>query len=182
MDFSAIQIASTTAADLEHICRLWNNGAVMAFVGYPQGLGITLPELTIWLTHIQANPLVRHYSIYRGPGEYCGETFYHIDSEHDLAALDIKLMPAAQGSGLGAFALSFAIDALFSRQIFSRAYVDPHPENTRAWRLYERLGFIVRPRPQHLEPFATYLEVTQLSFTPAPAYTEQKTRLLPSLT
>lgn len=179
MDFSTIQIVPTTAVDLERICQLWNNSAVMAFVGYPQGLGITLPELTVWLTRIQANPLVRHYSIYRGPDEYCGETFYHIDSEHGLAALDIKLMPDAQGSGLGAFALSFAIDALFSRQIVSRAYVDPHPENARAWRLYDRLGFIVQPRLQHLEPFATYREVTPQSFMPSLAYVKQKARLLP---
>jgi RimJ/RimL family protein N-acetyltransferase len=179
MDFSTIQIAPTTPADLEHICQLWNNGAVMAFVGYPQGMGITLPELTVWLTRMQANPLVRHYSIYRGADEFCGETFYHIDGEHNLAALDIKLMPAAQGSGLGAFVLSFAIDALFSRQIVSRAYVDPHPENTRAWRLYERLGFIVQPRPQHLESFPTYLEVTPQSFMPSPAYVKQKRRLPP---
>ena len=57
--------------------------------------------------------------------------------------------------------------------------LDPHPENTRAWRLYERLGFIVQPRPQHLESFPTYLEVTPQSFMPSPAYVKQKRRLPP---
>jgi len=31
----------------------------------------------------------------------------------------------------------------------------------KAWRLYERLGFISKPRPEYLEEWETYLEITR---------------------
>jgi hypothetical protein len=46
---------------------------------------------------IQNRPKVNHFSIYED-GEYCGETNYAIDTEHNnSASLDIKLFGFAQG-------------------------------------------------------------------------------------
>ncbi|MFY9130488.1 MAG: hypothetical protein ACOYH0_03055 [Saccharofermentanales bacterium] len=51
-----------------------------------------------WLNWmIQNRPKVNHFSIYED-GEYCGETNYAIDTEHNnSASLDIKLFGFAQG-------------------------------------------------------------------------------------
>lgn len=156
-----ITIKQTGPEDLDNIQSLWNNGAVMGFVGFPEGLGICSLKLEAWLETLKRNRSSRHYSIYEGGIGYCGETWYGIDTEHGLAALDIKLLPEAQGRGIAAFALSFSIDEAFSDCSVSRVYVDPDPDNVRAWKLYDQLGFVSAKRPDFLEPWDTYLEITR---------------------
>ncbi|NLC94884.1 MAG: hypothetical protein GX676_04250 [Bacilli bacterium] len=41
MNYSEIMIKETTEEDLDNIMTLWNNGEVMKYVGFPEGLGIT---------------------------------------------------------------------------------------------------------------------------------------------
>lgn len=166
MNKDQILIKETGEEDLNNIMELWNNGEVMYYVGYPEGLGITMANLVSWLHKLYKNNLSRHYSIYHKELGYCGETFYSVDKEHDLAALDIKLLPKAQGRGIGAYALSYAVSQVFYKELADRAYVDPHPDNRKAWNLYEKLGFLSKPRPVFLDPYETYLEVTKDTFKP----------------
>ena len=147
--------------------KLWNNGQVMFYVGFPRGLGVTIERLQQWLNGVNQNIFRRHYSVYAEDIGYCGETFYDIDHEHDLAILDIKLLPKAQGKGIAAYAFSHVIDQVFSNNLASKAKVDPHPDNKKAWELYEKLGFISKPRPEYLEDYPTYLEVTPDTFKSA---------------
>lgn len=161
MEGKRIIVRETRPEDLDNIQSLWNNGAVMAAVGFPEGLGICSMKLETWYEHQTTDSSSRHYSIYESDFGYCGETWYGIDREHGLAALDIKLMPQAQGRGIAAYALSHAISAAFSDDLVSRVYVEPDPDNSRAWRLYERLGFVSAPRPGFLEAWDTYLELTR---------------------
>ncbi|PKO04697.1 MAG: GNAT family N-acetyltransferase [Chloroflexi bacterium HGW-Chloroflexi-3] len=156
-----IIIKETSKEDLLNIMSLWNDGKVMSFVGYPLGLGMTLPKLIDWLTWAISKPYRCHYSIYQHEVGYCGETFYHVDGKHKTAALDIKLLPEAQGKGIAEYALRFAIEQAFFQGKGKRVYVDPHPDNVKAWNLYRKLGFISKPRPKYLEPWDTYLEITR---------------------
>jgi len=48
-----------------------------------------------------------------------------------------------------------------NHDLATKAYVDPNPANKKAWALYEKLGFISKPRPEFLPPDETYLEVTK---------------------
>jgi len=162
-----IRIKETNQADLPNIMQLWNNGQVMFYVGFPQGLGVTMERLQQWLEGINQDTDSKHYSIYAQDIGYCGETFYRIDREHDLAILDIKLLPRAQGKGIAAYALSCTIDHVFSNSLASKAYADPHPKNKKAWNLYAKLGFVSKPRPKFLEKGSTYLEVTPETFKSA---------------
>jgi RimJ/RimL family protein N-acetyltransferase len=156
-----IIIKQTSAEDLENVMSLWNSGEVMSYVGFPEGLGITLEKLQKWLKWAISKPGRCHYSIYADGIGYCGETFYNVDAEHKTAALDIKLLPEARGRGIAAYALTFAIGRAFNDGNADRVYVDPHPDNANAWRLYEKLGFISKPRPAYLEEWETYLEITR---------------------
>lgn len=156
-----INIRETKKEDLLNIMELWNNGEVMHYVGFPNGLGIKLEDLERWLSRVNQHELRKHYSIYTDELGYCGETFYDIDTVHDLATLDIKLFPKAQGKGIASYALSFAISQVFEHNLATRAYVDPNPENKKAWKLYDKLGFIRKPRPDFLEPYEIYLEITK---------------------
>lgn len=161
MEGKRIIIRETGPEDLDNLQSLWNNGAVMASVGFPEGLGICSMKLEAWFERQGEDMSSRHYSVYDAEIGYCGETWYGIDREHGLAALDIKLMPEAQGRGIAAYALFHAIRAAFSDLLVTRVYVEPDPENSRAWKLYERLGFVPAIRPDFLGPWDTYLELTR---------------------
>lgn len=159
-----IIIKRTAENDLVNVMDLWNNGKVMFYVGFPDGLNTTIDEMKQWLNKINQNELCRHYSIYTEDIGYCGETFYSVDLKHDLASLDIKLLPEAQGKGIAEYALSYAINQVFSNNLATRAYVEPHPQNKKAWNLYNKLGFISKARPEFLEKWDTYLEITKDKF------------------
>ncbi len=153
-----IKIKETSREDLENVMKLWNDGEVMFYVGFPEGFNTNVEKLTGWLKWAISKPERCHYSIYAEGVGYCGETFYDVDDEHKSAALDIKLLPCSRGKGIASKALRFAIKKAFEDGQAESVYVDPHPENLKAWALYEKLGFECKPRPEYLEEGDTYLE------------------------
>lgn len=162
-----IDIHLTGEDDLENVQALWADPAVMCYVGFPEGLHVTMPYLKEkWLPWVQNAPRRQNYSIYRPEGSFCGETFYDVDYT-GLAAMDIKLLPRARGKGIAYAALSYALTLAFSSGGAKRAYVDPNPENQKALALYAALGFLPAARPAHLEdpgcPYV-YLEMTRESW------------------
>ena len=154
-------IRETSKCDFENLMSLWNNGAVMSFVGYPEGTNTTLDEMDEWLEWAIKKPYRCHYSIYNDDIGYCGETFYNLDIETGTACLDIKLLPASQGKGIAQAALIFAINKAFDIGNAERVYVEPHPDNHKAWALYEKVGFKSKPRPTYLYKADTYIEITK---------------------
>ena len=148
---SEIVIKRTGAEDLENVQKLWADGDVMRFVGFPEGLRQTDEDMRGWYRWIESNrPAIDHYSVFED-GVYCGETFYEIDEERKSAAMDIKLFSFARGRGIATKALSFAIKEAFSHGA-ELVWVDPDPRNEKAIALYERLGFKTEKMPAHLIP------------------------------
>ena len=144
-----IEIRETSEEDIGNVRRLWADGDVMKFVGFPEGLHETEEQMRAWFGWITANrPMVEHYSIFEN-GVYCGESFYEIDAEHKSAALDIKLFKAARGRGIAAKALTHAIEQAFEHGA-ERVWVDPNPQNAKAIALYEKLGFKRKDAPEYL--------------------------------
>ncbi|MBU1144975.1 MAG: GNAT family N-acetyltransferase [Firmicutes bacterium] len=135
-----IRFIKTTESDLENILSLWNDGEVMKYVGFPEGLHMTLDKLKVWLERVNAKKDTLHYSIY-SKDTYFGETYYSLNENEEVASLDIKLKKAARGKNIAYQALSFCIDQLFLNTNALRAKVDPSMENDKAIRLYKRLGF-----------------------------------------
>lgn len=157
----------TSEADLPDLMALWNDGRVMRFVGFPDGLEATPESMAAWLRRLDADASRRHSSIHAAHLGFCGETFYAIDAAHDLATLDVKLRPEAQGRGIASAALTRVLSEIFDGGLAGRAYVDPSRHNAPALRLYERLGFVEAARPPWLEepaPDALYLEITPETF------------------
>lgn len=150
MNTGSIEIRQTREEDLPFLQALWADGDVMRFVGFPNGLKMTLDEMRHWLQRIeQGRPMCDHYSIYENK-MYCGETFYQVDIRHDhLASLDIKLFSEFRGRGIAYRSLRFAIEKAFANSA-GKVYVDPSRENSKALRLYEHLGFTEAPMPAHL--------------------------------
>ena len=155
-----IQIKETNKINLKDIQRLWADGEVMFFVGFPNGLHQTDEEMQNWFSWITKNrPNLNHYCIFEND-VFCGETFYQIDEEHECsAALDIKLFKFARGRGIASKALSFAIQEAFNHGA-KKVWVDPNPNNVKAISLYERLGFKRKDMPKHLiDPEGKYTSI-----------------------
>ncbi len=146
-----IEIKETRVEDLENVRRLWADGDVMRFVGFPDGLHKTHEEMLEWYRRLDSRrPGTEHYSVFED-GVYCGEAYYRIEKEHDnAAALDIKLFGFARGRGIATEALSFAVKEAFAHGA-ETVWVDPDPENLKAIALYERLGFKRAKMPEHLK-------------------------------
>lgn len=144
-----ITIKETTKADIPNVQRLWADGDVMQFVGFPEGLQETDEAMQAWFRQlVQNRPADNHYSIFED-GTYCGEASYSLDREYGSASLDIKLFGYARGRGVATQALSYAMEAAF-RHGATTVWVDPHPTNAKAIALYERLGFQVKEMPVHV--------------------------------
>ena len=144
-----IEIRKTTELDVKNVQRLWADGDVMRFVGFPEGLHETDEAMQEWIGNVIAHrPNTNHYSIYED-GEYCGETGYGIDKEQESAWLDIKLFRFARGRGIATKALLYAMEEAF-RNGAKTVWVDPDPENAKAIALYERLGFVQKEMPEHV--------------------------------
>lgn len=133
-----ININKTKQSDLVFLRDLWNNGDVMKWVGFPNGLGITEEKMNSWYQHLVSSTTSVHFSIYHEEN-YCGETFFRI--EEDVASLDIKLDPAYQGKGIGSYALTYCIMQVFMKYPDMKVKVDPNIGNNSAINLYTKLGF-----------------------------------------
>ena len=144
-----IEIREATPEDVENVQRLWADGDVMKYVGFPEGLSETEESIReMILRTAAARPQRNYYAIFED-GVYCGETSYDIDRDTESASLDIKLFRFARGRGVATKALSFAMAEAF-RSGAKTVWVDPDPENEKAIALYKRLGFEKKPMPAHV--------------------------------
>ena len=144
-----IEIREATTEDVKNVQRLWADGDVMKYVGFPEGLSETEESIgEMILRTAAARPQRNYYAVYED-GVYCGETYYDIDEDTKSASLDIKLFRFARGRGIATKALSFAIAEAFKNGA-ETVWVDPDPENAKAIALYERLGFEKKPMPAHV--------------------------------
>ena len=162
-----LTIKETESYDLENTRRLWADGEVMKFVGFPNGLEKSPEDMKAWLEWIAQNrPRTKHFSIYED-NAYCGEAFYDINGQTGRAALDIKLFPAARGKGIAKVGLMYAIREAFENGARS-VYVDPNPENERALKLYESIGMVKKDMPDELRepeyPGFLFYELTNEEF------------------
>ena len=144
-----IEIREATPEDVKNVQRLWADGDVMKYVGFPEGLSETEENIRGMILRTAANrPRSNYYAIYED-GVYCGETSYDIDEDTKSASLDIKLFRFARGRGIATKALSFVVKEAFENGA-ETVWVDPDPEHAKAIALYERLGFVRKPMPAHV--------------------------------
>lgn len=144
-----VTIKETAREDIKNLQRLWADGDVMRFVGFPDGLHETDEAMQRWLEGLNAaRPTENHFSIYEN-GKYCGEAGYGLDKKHSSAWLDIKLFGYARGRGIATQAISYAMEEAF-RNGARTVWVDPDPQNVKAIALYERLGFKQKDMPEHV--------------------------------
>ena len=143
-------IKNAEQEDCKQLVSWWNDGAVMAHAGFPNGLG-TNEEKVQKQIEADSDDTRRHLVIWYD-GNRIGEMSYANlgDSleetgedtiENRTADIGIKICnPTFQEKGLGKIVLSMLIRELFSRG-YTKIVLDTNLKNKRAQHVYERLGF-----------------------------------------
>lgn len=127
-----IRIRQTELTDVKQLVTWWNDGAVMAHAGFPNGLGTTEEKV---IAGLRSDRLVIEED-----GRLIGECCYR-PTEEMVAEIGIKICePDCQNRGVGRIVLSILISWLFE-QGYSKIVLDTNLTNERAQHVYESLGF-----------------------------------------
>ena len=127
-----ILLRDATKTDAKQLAEWWNDGAVMAHAGFPNGLGTTAEEV--------AEDIGIGALIIEEVGRPIGEANYRIVDDK-VAEIGIKICETdCQNRGLGRIILSMLISWLFE-QGFEKIVLDTNLTNLRAQHVYESLGF-----------------------------------------
>lgn len=125
------------AGDAPLLCSWWNDGALMAHAGFPQGLGITVREVALQLGKDAAS----HRMILLEEGRPVGEAVWR--PKGGAAEIGIKIcVPSARGRHLGTQYLHALLRMLFGQYGFEVICLTTAAENGRARHVYEKLGFV----------------------------------------
>lgn len=133
-----ITIRNAVPEDAPLLAAWWNDGAVMAHAGFPNGLGTTADKVAQELAQDSDNTRRRLILLF---GQVpIGEMVYR-NLGNQAAEIGIKICKQQyQEKGIGRVALSMLIKHLF-RTGYTRILLDTDLNNTRAQHVYEMLGF-----------------------------------------
>ena len=125
-------IRQAVVADAKQLTAWWNDGAVMAHAGFPNGLGTTEEEVIGGLGN--GRMVIEESDRLIGECNYCNVA-------DGVAEIGIKICETdCQNRGVGRKVLSMLIGWLF-RNGYSKIVLDTNLTNTRAQHVYESLGF-----------------------------------------
>lgn len=152
-----VRIRPVCYDDLLFLRQLWNDGAVMRYHGYPDGMHVTEAGMEHWWSQSQAGQHPHatdgvlaspHCLITLADGTAIGEFSYSIDAQQ-RARVDLRLVPEQQGHGYAVETLRLALCELFATTVVSKIVVEPSPDNAPAMKLLRRCGFITAPTDNH---------------------------------
>lgn len=132
IQYENLTIRLAKASDAKQLTAWWNDGAVMAHAGFPNGLGTTEEEVIKGLGNGRMVILESDRLI--------GECNYR-DIADGVAEIGIKICETdCQNRGVGRKVLSMLIGWLL-RNGYSKIVLDTNLTNKRAQHVYESLGF-----------------------------------------
>ena len=126
-------IRQAVVADAKQLTAWWNDGAVMAHAGFPNGLGTTEEEVIEGLGNGRM--------VIEESDRLIGECNYRNIAD-GVVEIGIKICNSNyQEKGLGRIILSIFIKELFNMG-YDKIILDTNLKNKRAQHVYEILGFI----------------------------------------
>lgn len=143
-----IKIRNISIEDIPQFVKWWNNGDLMADVGFKKGLGITEEKLFKDFTKEIADP-----DIYRERRRYVvmdikdnrpiGELAYgQLDLIQKKCGIGVKICELVyQGKGYGQDTLITFMNYLYNHFGLQKIEIDTLADNTRALSLYKKVGF-----------------------------------------
>jgi RimJ/RimL family protein N-acetyltransferase len=101
-----LNVRAATLADVDLYDSLWNNPRVMAYVGFPHGLGISQAEIQERLSRPEGDKFGRLLVVeLKTTGQAIGECWMGRPDEQGIAEPDVKLLPEFWGVSLHAHRL-----------------------------------------------------------------------------
>ena len=138
LTYKDITIRNATISDALQLANWWNDGAVMAHAGFPNGLGTTAEKVAAGLANDSDNTRRRLILLFKN--KPIGEMVYR-NMGDKTADIGIKICESShQEQGIGRAALSLLIRCLFDSG-YQKITLDTNLRNTRAQHVYEKLGF-----------------------------------------
>ena len=132
IQYENLTIRQAEVADAKQLTAWWNDGAVMAHAGFPNGLGTTEEEVIEGLGNGRM--------VIEESDRLIGECNYRNVAD-GVAEIGIKICETdCQNRGVGRRVLSMLIGWLFGNG-YSKIVLDTNWTNTRAQHVYESLGF-----------------------------------------
>ena len=132
IQYENLTIRQAEVADAKQLAAWWNDGAVMAHAGFPNGLGTTEEEII--------ERFGNACMVIEESDRLIGECNYRNIAD-GVAEIGIKICETdCQNRGVGRKVLSMLIGWLF-RNGYSKIVLDTNLTNTRAQHVYESLGF-----------------------------------------
>lgn len=139
LQYKNLTIRNASIEDAGQLAEWWNDGAIMAHAGFPNGTGQTVQEIAESLKKdtdetgrrliIEVNKIPVGEMNYRNYGE-------------NTAEIGIKICDFSRhDKGLGKVLLSMLIASLFDDLGYQKIILDTNLNNTRAQHVYEKLGF-----------------------------------------
>ena len=139
LQFKNLTIRNAETTDADWLSLWWNDGAIMAHAGFPLGLGRTADSIARDI-RLDTDDTCRRLMI-ELESTPIGEMVYRNMGER-VAEIGIKICdPSEQNKGYGKILLSMLLRALFEDLNYWKVILDTSPENLRAQRVYEELGF-----------------------------------------
>ena len=171
-----VTIRTTTHDDLANVMALWNDGRVMQWVGFPNGLNYDKVKISKWFDKLPREPNCQHFVVYVKSVGFCGGVYYAADLAHRRAGLDIKFVPEAQGQGLATDALKTLFRHVFETQKdVEVVWTEPAEVNDSARKLYARCGLRLEPPPSDMAQGQAYWALSRETWS-ATQQTRQSTR------
>ena len=134
LEHNEILIRDAAIEDSAQLCSWWNDGAVMAHAGFPNGLGTTAAEVEEQIKNSRGRHIILFNNIAMGEMNYR-------DMGNNVCEIGIKICsPDYQNKGLGKMILSLFIGGLFELG-YEKIILDTNADNHRAQHVYEQLGF-----------------------------------------
>lgn len=132
LQYKDLTIRDAVSSDAAQLTAWWNDGAVMAHAGFPNGLGTTEENVIAGLGNGRL--------ILEENERLIGEACYR-EADEGVAEIGIKICETdCQNRGLGRIILSMLIAWLFDNG-FQKIVLDTNLTNLRAQHVYESLGF-----------------------------------------
>ncbi len=133
-----MKIRKAETEDSATLCKWWNNGRVMAHAGFPGGLDTDEKKVA---ELIKQNSEQNRILILEYEDRPIGEMNYRTVQD-GIAEIGIKICDSnMQNRGLGTGFLKMLIGYLFNIMKYKKIILDTNLKNTRAQRVYEKLGF-----------------------------------------
>lgn len=135
-----LRIRLATADDVAFLAAMWNDGRIMRFVGFPEGLGTSEDEVRAQLTSEPDGVIDRRLIVETMDGKRIGQAKLGSQNDDGLAHTDVKLLPEHWRKGYGTEIKSALLDWQFTHTDCKAVQGTPNQLNIGSIRMQEAVG------------------------------------------